>query len=262
MVRRTQLLAMWCGPAAIALFVAGLWFVGGLVPPPSPAQSAQQIAEMYRAHAGAIRAGMVLMMLGAALIAPFTAEISTQLRRIQSPHSPLAATQYGLGVAGIFVILLPAMTMQVAAFRPERDPNLILAINDAAWLPFVGIISLFMIQCAAIALCVLQAGHQTVFPRWVGYFNIWSALLLAPAVLIYFFKTGPFAWNGILVFWVGLTVLGAWFVVMAVTVRRAILTQDHDDLPEGLAALRAVEHLTAEVGALRHKLDLITAERS
>lgn len=49
-------------------------------------------------------------------------------------------------------------------------------------------------------MCVLQAPGQIVFRRWVGYLNIWAALLLAPAVLIYFFKTGPFAWNGILVF--------------------------------------------------------------
>ena len=222
---RTKLAAMWCGPASIALFIVGFWFIAGLVPPPSPDESAQQIAQMYREHAGSIRSGLVLMMLAAALIGPFTAEISTQMRRVQAPGSPLASIQYGMGVAGIFVILLPAMTMQVAAFRPDRDPDIILALNDAAWLPFVGIISLFMVQCGAIAACVLQSADQAVFPRWVGYFNVWAALLLLPAVLIYFFKTGPFAWNGVLVFWIGLTVLGAWFVAMSVVLRRAILSE-------------------------------------
>lgn len=254
MSRRTQMLAMWCGPVTIALFTVGLWFIAGLVPPPSPNGSAQQIAQMYREHSGSIRAGMILLMLGSALIGPFTAEISTQMRRIQPSHSPLASIQYGMGVAGIFVILLPAMTMQVAAFRPDRNPDIILALNDAAWLPFLGIISLFMVQCGAIAICILQGGDQTVFPRWVGYFNVWAALLLAPAVLIYFFKTGPFAWNGILVFWIGFTVLGAWFAVMSVTLRSAILSQDDQPRSPEVTALHKLELLSAEVTALRQEL--------
>jgi hypothetical protein len=241
---------MWCGPAAIVLFLVGLWFVAGLIPPPSPAQDAGQIAELYRSHRGGIQVGMALLMLGAALIGPFCAEISTQMRRIQPAHSPLAAIQYGLGVAGIFVILLPAMTMQVAAFRPDRDPDLLLLVNDAAWLFLVGTLSLFIVQVTAIAACVLQDHDQLVFHRWVGYFNIWAALLVVPGLLIYFFTTGPFAWNGILVFWLGLTVLGAWFVVMTVALRRAIHTQPPDEPTLG-----------AELAALRHRLDALTGDR-
>jgi hypothetical protein len=47
-----------------------------------------------------------------------------------------------------------------------------------------------------------------------------------------------------------------------VVLRRAILTQDPDDLPPGFQALRAVEHLAAEVSALRRELDTIGAKRS
>ena len=254
MTKRTQMLAMWCGPLTIALFTVGLWFVAGLVPPPPPTDSAQQIARMYQEHSGSIRTGMIMLMLGSALIGPFTAEISTQMRRIQPSHSPLATIQYGMGVAGIFVILLPAMTMQVAAFRPDRNPDIILALNDAAWLPFLGIFSLFVVQCAAIAICILQDSNKTVFPRWVGYFNVWAALLLAPATLIYYFKTGPFAWNGILVFWVGFAVLGAWFAVMSVALRNAILSQDDQPHTPGITALHKIELLSAEVNALRQEL--------
>lgn len=226
MERRNLLMGMWCGPVAIVLFVIGLWFVAGLVPPPSPAESAEQIAAMYRAHSGGLRVGLAVVMMAAALTVPFAAAIAAQMRRIEGERGLLASVQYAMGVAGVFVIILPAMIMQAAAFRPDRDPAIIQALNDLAWLMFLGIISLFMVQCGAIAICVLQGREQSVFPRWVGYFNVWAALLVLPALLMYFFKTGPVAWNGVLVFWVGFTVLGLWFAAMSVALRNAIRGTD------------------------------------
>ena len=58
-----------------------------------------------------------------------------------------------------------------------------------------------MIQCLSIAAAILNKADQDVFPRWLGYFNVWVAVLLLPAVLLPFFKHGPFAWHGIFEFW-------------------------------------------------------------
>jgi hypothetical protein len=70
-----------------------------------------------------------------------------------------------------------------------------------------------------------------VFPRWLGYFNIWCALTFLPAALIYFFKNGAFAWNGVFCFWLPLTVFTTWFAVMFVMTRRAIIRQDEATVP-------------------------------
>jgi len=56
----------------------------------------------------------------------------------------------------------------------------------------------------------------------LGYFNIWVALLFAPGGLITFFKTGPFAWSGLLAFYVAGTVFAAWFFVMVTMLVKAI----------------------------------------
>jgi hypothetical protein len=45
-----------------------------------------------------------------------------------------------------------------------------------------------------------------------------------PACLLTFFKTGPFAWNGLLAFWVPATVFGLWFWVVGFAVIKAIKT--------------------------------------
>lgn len=77
-----------------------------------------------------------------------------------------------------------------ALFRPKRSIEATPTLNDTAWLLFVGL-------CAA------------------GFLNIWIALLFMPAAIMSFFKSGPFAWNGLLSFWVPATVFGAGFYVMA-----------------------------------------------
>ena len=64
---------------------------------------------------------------------------------------------------------------------------------------------------------------RPVFPRWFAFFNFWSALLLIPASMITYFKTGPFAWNGILGFYLGVAIFTLWCLVTFWMVRKDIL---------------------------------------
>jgi len=167
------------------------------MPPPRPSASAQTIQDFYQANTNGIRAGLVLTMIGGTLTAPWVAAISTQLKRIEGRYSPLSYTQLGLGMLGVL-------------------------LNDLAWIPFVGVWTCAAVQNVAIGIAVFHDKAQKVFPRWVGYFNIWTAVLFCPGSLLYFFKDGPFAWNGALSWWLVVVVFCAWFVVMFFAMRRAI----------------------------------------
>jgi hypothetical protein len=48
-------------------------------------------------------------------------------------------------------------------------------------------------------------------------------ILFLPDQMLFFFKTGPFAWNGLFAFWVPLTVFCGWFILLAYLVRRSII---------------------------------------
>lgn len=229
MKTRIQLVCLWSGPVGIGFWLVGFWLIGGLIPPPRPSESAAQITHFYTHHTNGIRAGLVLTLIGATLTGPWVGVISAQLKRIEGTYSPLAYIQLGLGMLDIMAFVFPVMFMQVAAFRPNRDPSQILLLNDLAWIPFVGIWTLAAVQNLAIAGAVLSDRAQQVFPRWVGYFNVWTALLFCPGSLLYFFKSGPFAWNGALSWWFVVVVFCAWFAVMLVMTRRAILGQGLDD---------------------------------
>jgi hypothetical protein len=238
---QSQLLCLWTGLIGILLFFVGYWFLAGLVPPPSPHDTALQIQHFWAHHTDLRRLGLVVTMFAGALTGPFVAVITTQMRRIEGEHSPLAWTQLGMGMIGVLLFIFPVMVMQAIAFRPTRDPNLMLLLNDAAWLPFVGVWMCAFVQNFALGFAILKDTAEKVFPRWLAYFNFWVALLFIPGSMIYFFKTGPFAWNGLFCFWLPLSVFGLWFFVMFPFLRKAILSQaaEAETKPAGQIAVLA-----------------------
>jgi hypothetical protein len=226
---RMQMLCLWCGPAAMVLFGIGWWGLAGFVPPPSPNDSALEIQQVYVDNTDGIRAGLVLTMFAGTLTGIFAAAICVQMRRVEGRYTPLSYTELGMGMLGVLLFILTTMPMQVAAFRPEdTDPELLRTINDLGFIPFVGIFAPAFAQNIAIALVAFKDTEQRVFPRWLGYYNVWVALLFLPAVLLYFFKTGPFAWDGVFVWWVPLTIFSSWFIVMFVVLRKSIQRQRAD----------------------------------
>ena len=106
-------------------------------------------------------------------------------------------------------------------------------INDAGWIMFLIPWPPFSAWCIGVAVAVYRDrrdGDERTFPRWVGYLNLWVAMLFLPSGLVLFFKTGPFAWNGICTFWLAATVFTIWLVAMLVVVLRAIRQQETEQL--------------------------------
>ncbi len=165
---------------------------------PAPDASSEELRAFYADGTDAIRAGLMLAMIGGAMTIPFIAVITCQMRRVEGQLGPLSLTQFGAGLLGVLLIVIPMMAMEGAAFRGDADTAVVRGTNDVAWLFFIGTIGLVIVQNTSIAVCVFCDAEERVFPRWVGYFNIWVAIGFIPGALIVFFKTGPFAWNGLM----------------------------------------------------------------
>ena len=91
------------------------------------------------------------------------------------------------------------------------------------WPPILG-------QLCAIAVATLADRRpEPVFPRWVAWFCLWVGFLLLPASTIAFFKSGVFAWTGLIGFWIPAAVFGAWYLVMTVVLLRAIDQEARED---------------------------------
>jgi hypothetical protein len=224
---RNQLICAWCGPVCITLFFIGAWPLAHILPPHWPSASAADIAAIYGQNVNVFRLGILIVMISAAFLLPFSAAISMQMARIEGRLPVLALTQFGAGALGTMIITIPMLIFTATAFRPERAPELILLLNDLAWLTFAMPFGAAVIQSLAIGLAIISdKSTSPLFPRWVGYFNFWVALLFVPAGMISFFKDGPFAWNGLIAFWLPAIVFGIWFMVMFPMLTKAIRQPD------------------------------------
>jgi hypothetical protein len=145
------------------------------------------------------------------------------MRRTERDFPVLTATQLVAGAVTVVFLTVPVLIWTVAAFRPERTPELIQLMSDFGWIMLIMTFPPFFVQLVAIGLAIVSDNHERpVFARWLGYFNIWVAILFLPGGLITFFKSGPFAWNGLLAFWLPLTVFFLWYIVMFFALIRAI----------------------------------------
>lgn len=239
MKRFTDLLFAWSGAAFVLFFFVGLLLLADFVPPPSPASSAEEIAAIYRDRTEEIRIGAAFAFVGTMFFLMFGAGLTRQTRRIPGASPALPHLQTACVSAAAIVIIIPIICWWAAAFRPvDRDPELILLLNDVSWLLFVVGFAPYVTWAIAVGLAILSdTARQPLFPRWSGYLSILVGTLQVPPILLVFFKTGPFAWDGLISWWVPMFDFFIWIVVMiTLSVRAARGTADRTEGPAAVAA--------------------------
>ena len=213
---------IWSGAGYCVLLFLG-WWIAGFIPPPSPMDSPEQIAGLYQGNTFQIRIGMVIVMFSAIFYMPWTAAIAYFISRIDGRVGMLTWCQIMAGTCNVMLTFYPPLVWLSNSFRPERNQQITYFINDTAWLMFVGGLTPLLPAIITFAIAVLlKPRGSAYFPRWLGYFNLWLLVLLLPGQLMFFFKSGPFAWDGLLAFWVPISLFVVWFAVMIVMMQKAL----------------------------------------
>jgi hypothetical protein len=223
MSTRIQLLCAWAGPATVVVATIGFLVAGVLPLPLGPNSSVTDVVDFY-SHSTRVPAGLVVAGLGVCLVFPLIALIGVYMVRMEGRTPILAFLQLITGAATGVLLLMPLLLMTIVSFRPDRNPELTVTLNDVSWLLFITPIAPFMIQNVAIGTAILH-DKQGLLPRWVGYVNYWVAFLFVPDVLAFFLHSGPFAWRGIFVFWLAFVAYAVYLIVMGWTLRRVILVE-------------------------------------
>jgi hypothetical protein len=230
--RRVQKAAAWSGAACVVVFLVGVVLMARMIPPPSPGKSPEQVAAMFQDHQDRIRSGTYLTFLAAGFLNFFVAAISQQIKRMPGAHaSLLAQAQLISGALGTFMFLWAPMIWIAGTFRPEeRSPETLATLYDLAFLAWIGNAAWVIAQGVAIAVAVFtDRSERPVFPRWVGYFNIWVVILYLPSALDIFFTHGMFSWNGLIVFYVPTAAFFVWLVVMTAAMLKAISAGEQEN---------------------------------
>jgi hypothetical protein len=223
MRRRLQACGAWCGIGAIVTLLIGFWVVAGFLPLHGPTMHSETIAKIYQEHPLRIRFGMVILMFGSMLFTPFGAALADQISEFEKKTGPLSILvmfgAYSFSIFGFY----SGIWYIVTAFRPERSAELTLIFSDSAWLQFVGGASLGVPLFASVAVVAFADTRQRpLYPRWIAWVTTFVLLTAIPSSqLVFFFREGPFAWNGVIGFWLPAVDLGLWLALMVHVMLRA-----------------------------------------
>jgi hypothetical protein len=227
-MRRTdgELILFWTLPAIAIIWVSAFFLFPGFLHPMSPTMSAQDVADFYRDDTARIRYSMILFnWFGVGLI-PTIMLLAMQVRRMAHRTPILSYSLIGCAGGPPCLFLIANMFWLLAAFRPERAPELTQLLNDLAWVTFTVLVPFLIAQCLLLALAIYwDHQEQPIFRTWVAHFNLLIAVALAPAAFGALTFTGPIAWDGALSFWVKNIAVAAWIVVMAVVLGQNIVRQ-------------------------------------
>jgi hypothetical protein len=124
------------------------------------------------------------------------------------------------GVGAVFFALSPFLWLTLA-YRAGHSGDVMVALNDFAWISWIVSWPFFFVQAGAFALSLLIY-PTVVIPRWVGYLSLWFGFSMFPASAIVFFYHGPLAWNGVFALYLPLALFALWFNVTAFWVLKAI----------------------------------------
>lgn len=207
----------------ISLIVAQ-GFLMGFIPPPSPNLSAEELAQIFIDRKIGIRIGTMIECIGFTFWGTWAISIVVCMRRMERGIPVLTyASIANAGGAWVFFLLMP-ITWAMIAFRPDTmDPKFIQIMNDYVWFIFILSWPPFAIFMLFIAAAIFRDHNvPTIYPRWVAFFNLWCAVLISPAALIEFVKTGPFAYDGLISFWFIYIVFFGWIVVMSLVTIKAL----------------------------------------
>ena len=241
MTRRVQLIAVWCGPALMVLAAVGFFAFARIVPVKGPDYGTQRLVQWYLDNATGIRAGMIFLMISMRLIVPWGMALATQVRRAAPEHSILFHIQVCCVATAMLLGIFVSLTGAVAAYRPGAvAPDITQTLHDIWWFLLVFAWSYFMVWNIAVAASILlDKRADPIFPRWSGYLSVWLALGYTPASLVVFFKTGPFAYNGVMTWWIPTVSFFVWMAVMTGLSIRAIKREPEVPAASGRTATNA-----------------------
>lgn len=219
---RLQIISASGGFVAPAIALLAL-FGSQVMPPRSPSDSAEMIAQFYSTNSNLKMAGLIAGFMAIGFLGPLLGAITMQLLRIEG-RRPIATFIQVISGAVTWVFLgVPLLILFVAAFRAnDRMPEMTQALHDLAWILFLIPVAPFVVLNIAIAVVIFgDTSCRKVFPRWVAWANLLIAASFLPDLLLGFFKVGPFAYNGLLSFWIPTVTYGLWLNMMAYATVRA-----------------------------------------
>ena len=214
------------GPLFLTAFIICWGMLGSNIPPIPADFTAEQMAAHFNTTATQVRAGMAGAMLFGCLYLPWTLSITKVMHWInpQENNDMLANLQMWGGGLTVVPLVTSSVFWMTGAYRPEAlTPATLQMLYDQGWLLIDMFYFITTIPMVAIGVAGLTDRRiKPLFPRWACWYSIWAGLSFLFELLMPFFKTGLFARQGWLNFWVEFVVWFAYILIISYFVLKAI----------------------------------------
>jgi hypothetical protein len=219
---RAQRFMLWWGYLLMLVFGLAYGFLIKLIPLNPATDTAAQVAAFYGENSVSIRIGAVICSWCAAFALPIYAVLAAQCSRLEKGVPIWSILQFGGGMMMTIFLVLPPLFWGTAAFSPERAPEITLLMTLTTTDQY------FIFNMVPIAYLALSRRDHPLnpFPRWYAYYVIWGALMFELGAFAFVPRTGPFAWNGLFVFWFPFCIFGVWMTITVFVLLRAIRKQE------------------------------------
>jgi hypothetical protein len=222
-----QWIAFWSVPVFFSLF--GLVFVplSWMMPPRSPSAPQSEVIDFMQSHNLLIACAILTLTFGLGSIS--NACYLIQIKRMSVSPVFLYTVIMGSTTGTIVGMLFPLFCFALGAFRPGYDPAILAMLYDFGYLAFIGSLGCFCIMWMAFGLAIIL-DENNILPKWLGYYTVWqyvSELIAAP---VWIATSGPFAWNGLMTFWLAMALFVSWQIIVYVCIYRAIKNQPDEEL--------------------------------
>jgi hypothetical protein len=176
---------------------------------------------------------MVGTLAFAALYAVWGVAISHVMEAAERDNNILSTLQrWGAGFTTV-IFYIPCGIWLTATFRAETiSPDLLQMLYDLGWMIFDLSYTLTTMQMVALGVGFLHDRRPVpLIPQWVCWFSIWVGFMFFLEALNPFFKSGPFARNGILNYWIEFTIFFLFMALVSFYVLKAVrrLEAEHRD---------------------------------
>ena len=217
-------LCTWAAPVFLAGFIIFWAILGFNLPPIDPGMSLSDLHAHYVDNNLRIRVAMVFSVFFGPFYFVFSAVVSRIMQKIEVGEGPLPVVEQMGGAITTVVILVGCICWLTAAHRiDQRTPEMIRQLHDFGWLFFDTTYMATSLQMLATAIVILgDKRSEPLLPRWLAWYSIFTAAVFIPDTLLPFFFTGPFAWNGLINYWLGFNAYFLWIVLFCIYIFKAI----------------------------------------
>ena len=201
--------------AFTVIFALAWVFLLKMAPPPPPTLTPEEMAAFFQENSFSIRLGAMVASWVAAPMVPFACVIAIQLYRLETGRPIWTVLALSGGITMSMFLVFPPILWGVIAFSPDRTPELTMMLMEVASLTLVTTDQYYIFWMIAITVVILRypADELLPFPRWYAWYNLWVAIAFEVGAISFMTKTGPFAWNGVIVFWMPFVLFFTWIPI-------------------------------------------------